>query len=508
MNLDVITELGYDPKTLFPAAPGGSFGTFGGLGGLGGAPQSAPTNDFGNWLRAIGGSLMTSPRNHPLAGVPQYLAYYNKQSTDQQTASQKRSAIAYALMQAGATREEAERLSGDPAAAELWLKQKQKAAALASDQAFTDNLSSIGGDTAGFTEADEETGGHIAAPTSSARLSPTLLDNRPLADVTEQPVPPASSAENSSISVAPQEPSEIDALWRIRDQYVRAAANANTAEQRAKAQLYIGAIDKRIDRVEEETRLTEAQRDLREINNQRLREGLPPYRLDEWQQLKARSGATTIDMKGPSKYDETFSAEMAKRAIAIQDEADAAQRVIATSRVMEEQMADPNFYSGAGAGAVMNLKRVAKSLGLPGADGIDSIESFNAMSKQAALDAMGGSLGTGFSNADRSFVEEQVANLGNTTEGNVELIRIQRALAERKLEIARLARAYAEENEGRIDNGFYDRLARWAENNPLFPDSGKTDRAGGATGRSRPRATNPKTGETLEWDGSQWSPVR
>lgn len=454
-----------------------------GQGGMGGFLGS---DAFGDWIGALGASLMSSPANAPLANFAPALQdarrlgiYRDEQRQKQQTAT----ATKQWLLSQGLSEEEANAAALDPAIMNALLKQVQADRAYASDQAFSSTLANIGGG----------------------------IGN-----------PEGGSSATSSAKVPSGGSSKLDELMQRRRAYVDAAAKVRTPEQRQKAELYIGHIDEQIEREEEASRLTESQRDLGAINNQRLAAGLPPYRLDEWQQLKAKSGAANIDLKGETKYDETFNTELAKRAIGIEDQATAARKSLGTLKLMEKAISDPGFYSGTGAGAVTNLKRLASGLGLPGAEGIDSIESFTAMSRQAALDAMGGSLGSGFSNADRSFVEEQVANLANTPEGNTALIQIQRATANRQLEIARLARAYAEKNGGRIDTGFYDRLARWAEQNPLFTDenavqgadrrqgrvSGGSGRANGSTGLSRPRATNPQTGETVEWDGTQWSPVR
>ena len=80
---------------------------------------------------------------------------------------------------------------------------------------------------------------------------------------------------------------------------------------------------------------------------------------------------------------------------------------------------------------------------------------------------MGGSLGTGFSNADRDFVVGQVPNLQNTPRGNKAVIAINRKMQERKIEIARMARDYEVQN-GRLDAGFMQQLSQWAEAHPLF----------------------------------------
>jgi len=215
-----------------------------------------------------------------------------------------------------------------------------------------------------------------------------------------------------------------------------------------------------------------------------------------------------VHMSSERAYDSTLGTGYAKHFLDMQDQARSAQRAITALDVMDQALTQPGFYSGAGGETVQQLKRLGVAIGL-NPEGISSMETFNAMSKQAALDAMGGSLGTGFSNADRDFVIDQVPNLANTPQGNKALVEIQRKIAHRKIEIAELARQYAANNGGRIDPGFEDYLAKWAEENPLFRPGPPSSRgAGSANGRQRQRATNPKTGETLEWDGSQWVPVR
>ena len=58
---------------------------------------------------------------------------------------------------------------------------------------------------------------------------------------------------------------------------------------------------------------------------------------------------------------------------------------------------------------------------------------------KAVLDGLGGSLGTGISNADRDFIQRTTANIGNTKEGNRQIIDVGIKLAERKQQIAQKA---------------------------------------------------------------------
>lgn len=232
-----------------------------------------------------------------------------------------------------------------------------------------------------------------------------------------------------------------------------------------------------------------------------------------------------VNVGGEKGYDNTVGTGYGKRFLTLQDDAQSGQRALNTLKVMEQAARQPGFYSGTGAGSVASLKRFANTLGLPGAEGIDSVETFNALSKQSALDAMGGSLGSGFSNADRDFVIGQVPNLDNSPAGNAKLIEIQRGLAQRKIDVANLARQYAARNGGRIDAGFDDYLATWANQHPMFPDAPPAPPPGsgllpGDGGRSRinnppapagsgpVRARNPQTGETIELRNGQWVPVQ
>lgn len=246
---------------------------------------------------------------------------------------------------------------------------------------------------------------------------------------------------------------------------------------------------------------------------ERARWGIPdddrrPYYMDDGKPHAVGGPGVNVTLSGERAYDSAIGTGYAKRFLDIQNEAQAAGRALNSLDVMSQAMTDPNFYSGAASGSIVALKRYASALGLPGADGIESMEQFNAAAKQAALESMGGSLGTGFSNADRDFVLDQVPNLQNTPQGNAALIDIQRKFATRRQQIGALAREYAAQNDNRLDAGFEDFVAKWAEQNPLFPSKPTGSGRGSGTETGRQRARNPQTGEVLEWDGTQWGPVR
>jgi hypothetical protein len=80
-----------------------------------------------------------------------------------------------------------------------------------------------------------------------------------------------------------------------------------------------------------------------------------------------------------------------------------------------------------------------------------------------------GSLGPGVSNTDRDFAVGSGANMANTKEGNQAILEIKIKIAERKIEMAQLARAYMEERGlKQLDMGFYAVADKYAKENPLF----------------------------------------
>lgn len=185
---------------------------------------------------------------------------------------------------------------------------------------------------------------------------------------------------------------------------------------------------------------------------------------------KAGASSQTVTLApGESEYDKSRGKFSADSLNAIETDEKAARAANSALAAAEEAMSQPGFYSGSGGQAVLIAKRAAQAMGLD-PEGVDSAEAFNALASRAVLDSIGGSLGAQVSNSDREFIERQAINLGNSPEGNRAIITIQRRLNDRKIEVAKMAREYERKN-GRLDAGFNDELAAWAEQNPLFSES-------------------------------------
>jgi predicted oxidoreductase len=150
----------------------------------------------------------------------------------------------------------------------------------------------------------------------------------------------------------------------------------------------------------------------------------------------------------------------------IQDAAVNASNMLNSTAQLEALMTDPNFQSGALAEPVMAAKKIIEVLGGDPAN-VASMEAFRSVTSRLILDSMGGSLGAGFSEGDRKFVERMQPSLDMSMAGNRMLIGMQNAVAQRKLQIAEFADRYVAEN-GRIDEKFNQALRRWSQENPLF----------------------------------------
>jgi hypothetical protein len=209
-----------------------------------------------------------------------------------------------------------------------------------------------------------------------------------------------------------------------------------------------------------------------------------------------RAGANAV----VTPYDSARGGQFAARMKEIEDAEIAARKALSTLSAAEEAMNDPGFYSGAGGQTVLQLKRIGQSIGLD-PEGIASAETFNALASRAVLDSIGGSLGAQISNSDRDFIERQAINLGASPEGNRAIVAVHRRLAQRQIDVAKMAREYEREN-GALDAGFNDMMAEFAEKNPLFsPDDPLFNApAGGGAGPTTGKADVPQIKSKTEFD--------
>lgn len=130
--------------------------------------------------------------------------------------------------------------------------------------------------------------------------------------------------------------------------------------------------------------------------------------------------------------------------------------------------------TGKFAGAGLELAKAANSIGFNLDPNTANMEAAQALSGEIALELRNPSGGAGMpgamSDADRQFLQNMVPGLQTTPEGRTLMLDTSKKLAQRDMDVARLAREYRKRH-GQINEGFYDELARFSEANPLFQQS-------------------------------------
>lgn len=193
--------------------------------------------------------------------------------------------------------------------------------------------------------------------------------------------------------------------------------------------------------------------------------GQTPLDFTTWDMQRRRAGAPNYF---ENAYNRVIGEQDAKLRGDINDAETNAFAQLNTYDAMEQLMNDPNFYSGVMAEPVAGLRRFFGAIGLADPQSAVAIENFGALANESVLKALGGSLGAQISNSDRSFLQQTVPNLSFSEEGNRTLLAIQRAVAQRQIDVAQMARDYSAARGG-IDDGFRQQIAQWREANPLFP---------------------------------------
>ena len=181
-----------------------------------------------------------------------------------------------------------------------------------------------------------------------------------------------------------------------------------------------------------------------------------------------KQGGDTIIGTGEKASEKGMAEYYVKRYSSIMDESSNAYSLKSSVEMLRGLMMDPNFTSGAFTESKDNLAKIFVALGgnPDRLQGVDTREAFKALSNSLILDKMGGSLGAGFSDGDRTFVIGMGPQLGTTKEGNLKIMLINDIIADRQIAIGELASNYAAEN-GALDVDFEKALRLWAEENSI-----------------------------------------
>lgn len=215
--------------------------------------------------------------------------------------------------------------------------------------------------------------------------------------------------------------------------------------------------------------------------------------FQDWMLENKRAGATNIsdigNTKGETTYDQNLGKSLAEKTVSIMDAGMNAPNKIGTYQMLKDALA--NVYQGAGGDAFQNLRRIGSSLGFD-IEHVGDGDLAQSISKQLALQMRNPAGGAGMpgamSDADRAFLEATVPGLNRTPQGNAQLIDYMTRVEQRNMDVAKMAQAYMDQNGGRLDYKFFNRLADWSKANPLFPDrpmtssQSKAERGGNGMG--------------------------
>lgn len=229
-----------------------------------------------------------------------------------------------------------------------------------------------------------------------------------------------------------------------------------------------------------------------EIEKLRILQNDPALMQTAAQLKRAGANQNTINMPPMEKaYDAAVGKEFAEQNIGIIKGSQDAQRKIGTLDRLGQLLADPKVQTGAGAEAILQAKRYAKTLGVDVGD-IGGAEAVKAIGNQFALELRNPAGGAGMpgamSDKDREFLQASVPGLQQTPEGNAKIIDYMKRVANRAVQVDKLRQDYVRKH-GRLNEGFYQKLRQHSEANPLFPESG------GSGPAQRRLRFNPQTGE-------------
>ena len=131
-----------------------------------------------------------------------------------------------------------------------------------------------------------------------------------------------------------------------------------------------------------------------------------------------------------------------------------------------------DFDGGKLTGTAMAAAEIGNSFGIKLDPKLGDKQAASALMNEMALklkNAGGANQMPGaMSDADRQFLLTMSPQLSQSAVGRKTIIQTYRALAHREQQIARMADAYRERNNGRLDAGFTRRLSEWSSKYPLF----------------------------------------
>jgi hypothetical protein len=406
----------------------------GGLGGLGGFVRSPA---FGDWLTAVGTSMMSSGSDAPLANFGN--AFANQQqlrqrqnALDQERADKEgdRRALEMALMSRGMTADQARAYSSNAQAAGVavdGIERQQKLALAQQERDRTAGfLSGITGAAAGATEPVmapvEPAGGDVASSTNTGSLAQaTRAADDAIAVTGSDAKPEPMSSFNTGNRT-------VDALMGKRAQIARMLTAAPSDDAFTRGKLALDQIDKQI----EQYAPTAAVKEYTFAMSQRLEAGEPMVKFEDWDREQKKAGATVVNTGSDSgAFYKTADEKRAGAFVTAADQGINAQRQMIQIDQLEGLLG--NFETGGAA----RLKQVAGDYGI-NTDGLSDIQAAEALISQLVPSQRAPGSGT-MSDADLALFKQSLPRIIAQPGGNAKIIQTMRGIANYDMQVGDIA---------------------------------------------------------------------
>ena len=176
-------------------------------------------------------------------------------------------------------------------------------------------------------------------------------------------------------------------------------------------------------------------------------EYIPEY-LKGQKDIRA-AGKTSVNVNSP--YEPQFDKEMAgldaKTLDKYRSQAEAGRSLIGTVNRLE--MLNPKVYEAGGSETKLGAANFLAGMGMNvDPNKLANSQEFESLSTKAVMDSLGGSLGTGVSNADVAFIKNTVPQLGHSMEARKQIIAFMRNKANSQIKNWNDAQNYALKNRG------------------------------------------------------------
>lgn len=226
-----------------------------------------------------------------------------------------------------------------------------------------------------------------------------------------------------------------------------------------------------LQRALDDSKLTDEQKEYILYQAQERAAGRTPRSFFDFKIELRRAGAPP---PAESEYDKQMAQVFTEyNKTSIKSANDSRNQIAALTR-LGQLLSLPSVYQGTGGEFVTSLKRMATSLGVTTGDipdGAAAGDAIRSIANQMALQLRNPSGGAGMpgamSDSDREFLRSMAPGLTGTPDGNKLIIDYMRRVAQRNIDVERQRQQYVQQN-GRLDERFFNQLAEWSNRNPLF----------------------------------------